>query len=67
MSAPPSSAQPQAAVPIIIDGRNIDVTPALEEYVNKRIGGTLNKLSSNGAVRECDVILSVSKNPKVSD
>ena len=72
MSPSPSSAEnaPAAAtvvVPIIIDGRNIEVTPALEEYVSKRIGGTLNKLSSNGAIRECDVILSVSKNPKVSE
>jgi ribosome-associated translation inhibitor RaiA len=67
MSSPTaSSADNTAVVPIIIDGRNIEVTPALEEYVNKRIGGTLNKLSSNGAIRECDVILSVSKNPKVS-
>jgi hypothetical protein len=63
MSSPAASAA--AMVPIIIDGRNIEVTPALEDYVNKRIGGTLSKLSSNGAVRECDVILSVSKNPKV--
>jgi len=56
----------QTAVPIVVKGQNVDLTPALTEYVNKRIGGHLNKLSSGGAVRECDVILSVSKNPKVS-
>jgi Sigma 54 modulation protein / S30EA ribosomal protein len=67
MSSPSNADTASSVVPIIIDGRNIEVTPALEEYVNKRIGGTLNKLSSNGAIRECDVILSVSKNPKVSE
>jgi len=54
-------------MPLIINGKNIDLTPALVEYVNKRIGGPLKKLSSNGAIRECDVHLSVSKNPKVSE
>jgi len=54
-------------MPLIINGKNIDLTPAIVDYVNKRIGGPLKKLSSNGAIRECDVILSVSKNPKISD
>jgi hypothetical protein len=36
------------------------------EYVNKRIGGVVQKLSADsGIVKECNVILSVSKNPKV--
>jgi Sigma 54 modulation protein / S30EA ribosomal protein len=52
-------------VPIILNGVNIELTPALEDYVNKRIGNTLSKLASNGAVRECDVLLSVNKNPRV--
>lgn len=52
-------------VPIILNGQNIELTPAIEEYVKKRIGGALSKLSSNGAIKECDVVLSVSKNPKV--
>ena len=52
-------------VPLVIQGNNIELTPALTEYVNKRIGGNLNKLTSNGAIRECDVHLSVNKNPKV--
>lgn len=52
--------------PIVVKGQNVELTPALTDYVEKRIGGHLNKLSgSDGAVRECDVILSVSKNPKV--
>lgn len=54
-------------VPVVVKGQNIELTPPIVDYVNKRIGGTLSKLSSNGAVRECDVILSVSKNPKVGD
>ena len=53
-------------VPIILNGQNIELTPALVEHVNKRIGSQLNKLASNGAIRECDVVLSVNKNPKVS-
>jgi Sigma 54 modulation protein / S30EA ribosomal protein len=52
-------------VPLVISGTNIELTPALVEYVNKRVGGNLNKLGSNGAIRECDVHLSVIKNPKV--
>jgi Sigma 54 modulation protein / S30EA ribosomal protein len=52
-------------IPIILNGQNIELTPALEEYVNKRIGGILKKLSSSNSVRECDVVLSVNKNPKV--
>jgi Sigma 54 modulation protein / S30EA ribosomal protein len=54
-------------VPLVISGTNIELTPALVEYVNKRVGGNLNKLGSNGAIRECDVHLSVNKNPKVRE
>ena len=50
---------------LVVTGNNIDVTPALQEYVEKRIGGILNKLGSGGIVQECDVHLSVCKNPKV--
>lgn len=53
-------------LPIILNGQNIELTPALVEHINKRIGGTLSKLAQNGAVRECDVVLSVNKNPKVN-
>lgn len=59
------SSEVEKEAPIIITGRNIELTPALVDYVNKRIGGPLKKLASNGAIRECDVHLSVSKNPKV--
>lgn len=54
-------------VPIIVNGQNLDLTPALIDHVNKKIGAPLKKLASNGAVTECDVILSVNKNPKVRD
>jgi ribosome-associated translation inhibitor RaiA len=52
---------------LVLNGKNIDLTPALSEYVDKRIGGPLRKLASGGVVRECDVHLSVNKNPKVCD
>lgn len=52
-------------VPIIVNGQNLDLTPALIDHVNKKIGAPLKKLASHGAVTECDVILSVNKNPKV--
>jgi hypothetical protein len=52
-------------VPIIVNGQNIELTEALTEHVKLKIGGTLAKLASGGAVTECDVVLSVSKNPKV--
>jgi putative sigma-54 modulation protein len=58
-----SSMEPSTAAPIVISGINIDITPALDEHVYKRIGKALSKFS--GAVKECDVVLSVSKNPKV--
>ena len=53
-------------ITIVLNGRNIDLTPALSDYVDKKIGGPLRKLSKGGVVRECDVHLSVNKNPKVS-
>ena len=53
------------AVPLVVEARNIEITDALMSHVQKRIGGPLKKLSGNGEVIECDVILSVSKNPKV--
>jgi Sigma 54 modulation protein / S30EA ribosomal protein len=63
-----TAAEDQSATktfPIILNGQNIELTPALEEYVNKRIGGILKKLATSNSVRECDVVLSVNKNPKV--
>ena len=56
----------ETTVPLVVSGRNVEVTDALMEHVNKRIGNVVNKLSGKNVVKECDVILSVSKNPKVS-
>lgn len=52
-------------VPIIINGKNIELTPALTDYINKKMSANLNKLANNGAIRECDVQMFVNKNPKV--
>lgn len=52
-------------VPITITGDNIDLTPALTDYVNLKVDRTLGKLSSVSAVSHCDVYLTVNKNPKV--
>mmetsp|Transcript_14337 Transcript_14337/g.20186 ORF Transcript_14337/g.20186 Transcript_14337/m.20186 type:complete len:245 (-) Transcript_14337:308-1042(-) len=54
-------------VPISITGNNIELTPALVEYVNKRLERPLGKLATIGAFVECDVHLSVNKNPKVKE
>ena len=54
------------SVPIIISGNNIEVTEALNDYVNSKLERTIGKLSSSGAVKDCDVHLTVNKNPKVS-
>merc|ERR1712014_134669 len=43
-----------------------DLTDALQDYVEKRIGGLLDKLG-NGIVNGCDVHLSVCKNRRVKD
>lgn len=53
-------------VPITITGDNIELTPALTDYVNLKVDRTLGKLSSVSAVSHCDVYLTVNKNPKVS-
>ena len=54
-------------VPITITGDNIDLTPALTDYVNLKVDRTLGKLSSVSAVTHCDVYLTVNKNPKVKN
>mmetsp|Transcript_1394 Transcript_1394/g.2541 ORF Transcript_1394/g.2541 Transcript_1394/m.2541 type:complete len:242 (+) Transcript_1394:156-881(+) len=55
------------AVNYIITGNNIEVTEALNNYVNKKLDNVIGKLSGSGAVKECDVHLSVNKNPKVKN
>ena len=66
-AADATSAEDSSPVPLVIEGKNLEVTEALSSYVDKRIRATLEKLSGTGSVRECDVILSVSKNPKVKN
>lgn len=53
------------SVPIIVSGNNIEVTPALNDYINSKLDRIIGKLSSSGAVQDCDVHLTVNKNPKV--
>ncbi len=53
-------------VPITITGDNVDLTPALSDYVNLKVDRTLGKLSSVSGVSHCDVYLTVNKNPKVN-
>ena len=55
------------AVNYVISGNNIEVTTALSEYVETKLDRTVGKLSASGAVQECDVHLTVNKNPKVCD
>jgi len=56
----------ETGINLVLTGNNIDLTPALEDYTQKRIGGLLEKLGG-GIVKECEVHLSVSKNPKVKN
>jgi hypothetical protein len=60
-----SGLQMTVKAPIVVTGDNIDLTPALSDYVNSKIEKTVGKLPL--AVSHCDVYLTVNKNPKVSD
>ncbi|KAG5189344.1 ribosomal protein S30Ae/sigma 54 modulation protein [Tribonema minus] len=51
--------------PVLITGNNIDLTPALNEYVNKKMDKVVEKLG--GVVTKVDVHLSVNRNPRVAD
>jgi len=62
-----SSESEGIGVPIIVTGTNIDVTPALMEHVTKKMEKVIGKLAKNGMIRECDVHLTVTKNPEVKD
>lgn len=53
-------------VPITIAGSNIELTGALTDYVNEKVDRTLGKLSSVSGASNCDVFLTVNKNPKSS-
>lgn len=59
--------QSSVEVPVTIAGDNIDLTPAISDYVNEKVERTLGKLSSVAAVSHCDVYLTVNKNPKVEE
>jgi len=61
----PARMSTSESVNIVVTGNNIELTPALDDYVNKKLDKIIEKLSSSGAVQECDVHLSVNKNPKV--
>uniref|UniRef100_A0A7S4EF26 Sigma 54 modulation/S30EA ribosomal protein C-terminal domain-containing protein n=2 Tax=Pseudo-nitzschia australis TaxID=44445 RepID=A0A7S4EF26_9STRA len=52
---------------LVLTGNNIDLTDSLKEHADKRIGGLLDKLGSGGLVKECEIHLSVSKNPSVKN
>ena len=51
--------------PITVTGNNIDLTPALVDYINKKLERPLGKLRANGSIKDCSVHLIVNKNPKV--
>jgi len=61
------SSSEASVVPIVITGNNVEVTPALMEYVNSKLDRVIGKLASGGAIQSCDVHLSVNRNPKVKD
>jgi putative sigma-54 modulation protein len=50
-------------LPIITTGNNVEVTPAMNEYVDKKLGVVLERHSN--IVTKCDVHLSVIHNPRV--
>lgn len=50
-------------VPILITGNNIEVTPALKDYVNEKFGRALDKVGKR--VTKCDVHLTYDKNPSI--
>lgn len=54
------------SVSYVITGNNIDVTPALNEYVSTKLDKIVGKISTS-AISECDVHLTVNKNPKVKE
>lgn len=45
-----------------VTGRNIEVTPAIKDYVNEKIGRVVNHYDQ---IQEIEVTLSVIKNPSV--
>jgi len=50
-----------------VTGNNIELTPALNDYVNRKLEHMIVKLVSSGGVQDCSVHLTVNKNPKVKN
>ncbi len=53
------------SVSYVITGNNIEVTSALNDYVKTKLDKIVGKISTS-SISECDVHLTVNKNPKVS-
>jgi len=51
----------------VITGNNLELTPALSDYVNTKLDKVIGKLSNSGLIEGCSVHLTVNKNPKVKD
>lgn len=50
-------------IPITVTGTNIELTDALKDYVNEKLGSALSKVGRK--VTRCDVTLNVDKNPSI--
>mmetsp|Transcript_19049 Transcript_19049/g.22752 ORF Transcript_19049/g.22752 Transcript_19049/m.22752 type:complete len:251 (-) Transcript_19049:333-1085(-) len=51
----------------VITGNNLDLSPALSDYVNTKLDKVVGKLSNSGLIEGCSVHLTVNKNPSVKD
>lgn len=49
---------------LVINGRNIEITPALREYVEEKVGRIQKH---NGQIMDLEITLSVVKNPSVAN
>jgi len=50
-----------------ITGNNLELTPALNDYVTTKLDKVIGKLSNTGLIEGCSVHLTVNKNPSVKD
>jgi len=50
-----------------ITGNNLELTPALNDYVTSKLDKVVGKLSNTGLIEGCSVHLTVNKNPSVKD
>jgi len=50
-----------------ITGNNLEMTPALNDYVTTKLDKVIGKLSNTGLIEGCSVHLTVNKNPSVKD